>query len=110
MQHKRGFVTSEELIDYLEEKMLYRGVELYGCTIRTLQRDFKKIQEIFGITIKHRRACGYYISDEDSDNIYNYEQMLLDFDLLTAIGAESKVSEYLIPEHHSPQGHDNIPA
>lgn len=109
-QHRGGFVTADELIDHLEEQMLYRDVELYGCTVRTLQRDFKKIQEIFGITIKHRRACGYFISEEDSDNLYNYEQMLLDFDLLTAIGDESKVSEYLIPEHHYPQGHDNIPA
>lgn len=57
----KKFSPTDELIDYLNLQMDIRGYDI--CIIvRTLQRDFKDIAEMFEVKIKNKRGYGYYIS------------------------------------------------
>lgn len=102
------YVEGQELIHYLENQMSYRGYEA-GISLRTIQRDIRDILEIFGVEIKHRKGYGYYIGDTDEDPPFRYEEMLMNFDLLTSLDTECHSRGYIIPEHHRPIGSDNLP-
>ena len=102
------YVPGEELISYLNDQIDIRGYEV-GLTLRTLQRDIKDIEEMFGVEIKNRRGYGYYISETDEDRDIRYKDLLMNFDLLTSISEDSQSAGYIIPEHHRPKGSDQIP-
>ena len=102
------FVPTEDLIGYLENQMSYRGFET-GISKRTVQRDIVDILDIFGVEIKHKKGHGYYIAERDDDPQFRYEELLMDFDLLTALDSECHSRGYIIPEHHRPVGSDNLP-
>lgn len=88
--------------------MEIRGYEI-GISVRTLQRDFNDIAEMFEVNIKNKRGYGYYIVDTLDNPTCDYDQLLLNFDLLTSVSKDSDVSGYLLPEHHRPRGSENIP-
>lgn len=102
------FVPADELIDYLNLQMEIRGYEI-GISVRTLQRDFNDIAEMFEVNIKNKRGYGYYIVDTLDNPTCDYDQLLLNFDLLTSVSKDSDVSGYLLPEHHRPRGSENMP-
>lgn len=102
------YVDSKELIDYLENQMSYRGFKA-GVSQRTIQRDIQDILDIFNVEIKHKKGYGYYIAERDEDPQFRYEELLMDFDLLTALDPECHSRGYIIPEHHRPAGSDNLP-
>ena len=102
------YVPGEELISYLNDQIDIRGYEV-GLTLRTIQRDIKDIEEMFGVEIKNRRGYGYYISETDEDRDIRYKDLLMNFDLLTSISEDSQSAGYIIPEHHRPKGSDQIP-
>jgi len=104
----KKFATAEELIDYLNLQMEIRGYDI-GISIRTLQRDFKDIAEMFEINIKNKRGYGYYIVDILDNPTCDYDKLLLNFDLLTSVSKDSDVAGYLLPEHHRPRGSENMP-
>lgn len=104
----KKFVPADELIDYLNLQMEIRGYEI-GISVRTLQRDFNDIAEMFEVNIKNKRGYGYYIVDTLDNPTCDYGQLLLNFDLLTSVSKDSDVSGYLLPEHHRPRGSENIP-
>lgn len=104
----KKFVPADELIDYLNLQMEIRGYEI-GISVRTLQRDFNDIAEMFEVNIKNKRGYGYYIVDTLDNPTCDYDQLLLNFDLLTSVSKDSDVSGYLLPEHHRPRGSENIP-
>lgn len=105
---RQKFVSTEELIDYLNLHMELRGYDV-GISLRTLQRDFKDISEMFEVNIKYRRGLGYYIADSLDNPTCDYDQLLLNFDLLTSVSKDAEVSGYLLPEHHRPRGSNNMP-
>lgn len=104
----KKFVPADELIDYLNLQMGIRGYEI-GISVRTLQRDFNDIAEMFEVNIKNKRGYGYYIVDTLDNPTCDYDQLLLNFDLLTSVSKDSDVSGYLLPEHHRPRGSENMP-
>ncbi len=103
----KKFVPADELIDYLNIQMDIRGYDI-GISIRTLQRDFKEIEEIFEVNIKNKRGYGYYIVERYDNPTCDYDQLLLNFDLLTSVSKDNAVSSYLLPEHHRPRGSENM--
>lgn len=105
---RQKFVSTEELIDYLNLHMELRGYDV-GISLRTLQRDFKDISEMFEVNIKYRRGLGYYIADSLDNPTCDYDQLLLNFDLLTSVSKDAEVSGYLLPEHNRPRGSNNMP-
>lgn len=104
----KKFVPTDELIDYLNIQMDIRGYDI-GISVRTLQRDFKDIDEMFEVNIKNKRGYGYYIVEKYDNPTCDYDQLLLNFDLLTSVSKDNAVSGYLLPEHHRPRGSENMP-
>lgn len=106
---KKKHIPAEELISYLNLQMELRGYEV-GMSLRTLQRDISDIEEMFEIEIRNRRGEGYYIVEKGCNPDLRYEELLLNFDLLTSLNHTADATGFIIPEHHRPKGTDNIPA
>ena len=105
---RQKYVPVRELISYIDSHMSERGFQS-GMTIRTLQRDIKDINLVFGVEIKNYRGYGYYIADKTGDTEIRYKELLMNFDLLTSISGDTNSEGYIIPEHHRPKGSDQIP-
>lgn len=105
---KRKYIPADELISYLNLQMELRGYEV-GLSIRTLQRDIAEIGSMFEIEIKNRRGDGYFIVERNDNADLHYEELLLNFDLLTSLNNSAEASGFIIPEHHRPKGVESIP-
>lgn len=105
---KRKYIPADELISYLNLQMELRGYEV-GLSIRTLQRDIAEIGSMFEIEIKNRRGDGYFIVARNENADLHYEELLLNFDLLTSLNNSAEASGFIIPEHHRPKGVECIP-
>lgn len=96
-------------MSYLNLQMELRGYDV-GLSVRTLQRDIAEIEAMFDIEIKNRRGEGYFIADKSENTDIRYDELLLNFDLLTSLNNSADVSGFIIPEHHRPKGAESIPA
>ncbi len=105
---KQKYVPADDLISYLNLQMELRGYEV-GLSLRTLQRDIVEIESMFEIEIKNSRGKGYYIIEKSVNPDIRYEELLLNFDLLTSMNQSAETSGFIIPEHHRPKGADSIP-
>lgn len=102
------YVPREELENYIACRMEERDGS--SVDLRTLQRDFNEIEELFGIRIcfdKQRK--GYFINEEDSLKQEQYDRLLLNFDLLNAIDRTSNLHTYVLAEHHRPMDYECLP-
>ncbi len=104
------YVPAEDLLRHIEN--FGYGSE-YGegepCSLRTLQRDFKTIDQLFGITIKHCAGRGYYIAERDHEaNADSYEALLINFEMLSSIDQDSTLQQYVLPEHRRPALHTDF--
>lgn len=104
----RKYTPAEELLSYLNLQTELRGYEV-GLSIRTLQRDIAEIKSMFEIEIKNRRGEGYYIADKTDNADLRYDDLLLNFDLLTSINHSAETTGFIIPEHHRPKGAESMP-
>lgn len=105
---QRKYVPGDELISYLNLQMELRGYEI-GISQRTLQRDIKEIANMFDVEIKNYRGYGYYVADRPEETDIRYQELLMNFDLLTSMNQSSQTVGFIIPEHHRPKGSDSIP-
>ena len=101
LKGKQTYIPKEELERYVARCMENRG---YAARhLRTLQRDFENINELFGIHIEHDKLHnGYHIEEQDEKLMERYEQLLLNFDLLNALADDNDLSSYVLAEHHRP--------
>lgn len=86
------YVSKEELLAAVKE-----SCDGHEPDIRTLQRDFAAIYEIFGVSIKFERGRGYCIADKDevSETLMN---LLSDFLVVSSLGQEPGIDEIILPE------------
>lgn len=105
---KRKYIPADELISYLNLQMELRGYEV-GLSIRTLQRDIKDIAEMFDVEIRNYRGYGYYVDERSEETDIRYQEVLMNFDLLTSMNQSSQSVGFILPEHHRPKGSDSIP-
>lgn len=93
-------IKSDELLSYVNRELEIRYGAGFGITLRTLQRDFRDISELFGFDIK----CddGYYIEKPCDEQAYidRFDTILLNFEILDFLGGDSQMMDYCIPEHH----------
>lgn len=108
LKGRSKYVEPRDLIQYLEAQMGYRNFEA-GISQRTIQRDIQDILRIFGAEIRHRKGYGYYLASREDDPMFDYEDLLMNFDLLSSLDSECHTRGYIIPEHHRPVGSDNLP-
>ena len=103
------YVPRKELENYVTHRMEERDGT--PVDIRTLQRDFKDIEDLFGIRICFdKKQNGYYINEEDDLKKEQYERLLLNFDLLNALDKTSNLHTYVLAEHHRPNDSECLPA
>ena len=102
------YVSREELEKYVTLRMEERDGS--AVDIRTLQRDFNEIEELFGICIHFdKKQGGYHIDEEDDLKKEQYDRLLLNFDLLNALDSTSNLHTYVLAEHHRPADSECLP-
>lgn len=92
------YIPAKNLVDYVWQRMSAQYSSYGGYTQRTLQRDIQAIEELFGIKVRHDKSQGYYIA-EQSKSAANYGELLLNFEILNAIDADSDIGRYILAEH-----------
>lgn len=70
-------------------------------TVRTLQRDIKTIEEVFGVDIEFIHGKGYHIADRTFDNSL-FASLLADYQILSTMYEVPGLHEYVVPEHRMP--------
>ncbi len=103
------YISKDELLQHIEKNMSIRYGNITGYSLRTIQRDINMIEELFGIIIKHKKEYGYYLADKENASTDRCEELLLNFDILTALNAESGLYHFILAEHHRPLGSENLP-
>ena len=88
------YTPREELENYVALRMEERDGT--PVDLRTLQRDFNEIENLFGIRICFdKKRNGYYIHEEDDLKKEQYERLLLNFDILNALDSTSNLHTYI---------------
>lgn len=87
-------VSKEELLEAMSGDMAENG----SCTLRTLQRDIKAIEEIFGMEIENVKGEGYRIVGRDPVYTDRFKELLSEFEILSTVGSDSGTRDYIIPE------------
>lgn len=105
----RKYVGTDEMLRYLTAELYYRGFGSGDISQRTLQRDLNDMLKIFGVEVKYRKDFGYYIASKMDGELFRYEEILINFDMLTALNREADAFGYILPEHHRPKGSENLP-
>lgn len=98
---KQTYVSQEELERHVNERMQLRDAA--PVSLRTLQRDIKEIENLFGIEIKHlKNQEGYCIKEVGEGWWGRYEQLFLNFEVLNALEGDNQLESYVLAEHHRP--------
>jgi len=97
----------EELLDHISRSMALFDDSHQEISLRTLQRDIRTISELFHIEIVYSPSKGYHIA-ERGDSADDYESLLLNFELLSSLDADSTLQKYVLAEHRRPAFHLNI--
>lgn len=99
------YVSLEELINYLEEKLhLYGYVDKVGTSERTIRYNFEDILELFGVAIEYSKANnGYYISNGFSQS-FDYERLMEQFNLIEILTIDNKLREFIFTEKKKGKG------
>lgn len=97
----RKYLSQQELLNEVNDSMLIRGYK--DISGKTLERDFRHIEEAFGLTIGFDARLGRYAITEDlSNREERLEELLFNFDLLNELDSNSPLRSYVIAEHHRP--------
>ena len=96
-----GYVPADEFVRMVNDEMALVDDRYADCSLRTLQRDFRTIDELFGITVSCDPQLGYYIAERDENSDF-YGSLIGGLDVLSFIGADSGLRRYVIPDSRIP--------
>ncbi len=104
-----NFKEIEEYLDYQFQFLQQRDDHLnIGFSQRTLQRDIKEIDIMFGITIEYSpRQRGYFIVQKSSENM-NFTRMLEAFDMFQSLNLAQDLAPHVHLEKRKPQGTEHL--
>lgn len=88
------YVSKEELLEAMSGDMAENG----SYTLRTLQRDIRTIEEVFGMEIENVKGEGYRIVGRDPVYTDRFKELLSEFEILSTVGSDSGTRDYIIPE------------
>lgn len=106
-----GELSADDLFEKLEKACGIRSYtypEVRSARARMLQRDIAVISEQMYIDIKFVNGHGYRIVDSQEGAPLDYDFLFANFDLLTALQPDLKISEYILPEHHRGIGSESL--
>lgn len=108
----KPYVSYEDLKTYLEHQfeflqMIDDDLQV-GFSKRTLQRDIKEINNLFGIEIMYSsKQKGYFICNDEMEN-NNFQRMVEAFDLFQSLNLSQDLSQFIYLEKRKPQGTENL--
>lgn len=88
------YVSKEDLMEAMSGDMAENG----PYTLRTLQRDIRTIEEVFGMEIENVKGEGYRIVGWDPVYTDRFKELLSEFEILSTVGSDSGTRNYIIPE------------
>lgn len=88
------YVGKEDLLEAMSGDMAENG----PYTLRTLQRDIKTIEEVFGMEIQNVKGRGYCIVGRDPVYTDRFKELLSEIEILSTVGSDSGTRDYIIPE------------
>lgn len=88
------YVSKEDLMEAMSGDMAENG----PYTLRTLQRDIKTIEEVFGMEIQNVKGKGYRIVGRDPVYTDRFKELLSEIEILSTVGSDSGTRDYIIPE------------
>lgn len=88
------YVSKEELLEAMSGDMAENG----SYTLRTLQRDIRTIEEVFGMEIDNVKGEGYRIVGWDPVYTDRFKELLSEIEILSTVGSDSGTRDYIIPE------------
>ena len=88
------YVSKDELLEAMSGDMAENG----SYTLRTLQRDIRTIEEVFGMEIENVKGEGYRIVGWDPVYTDRFKELLSEFEILSTVGSDSGTRDYIIPE------------
>ena len=88
------YVSKEDLMEAMSGDMAENG----PYTLRTLQRDIKTIEEVFGMEIQNVKGKGYRIVGRDPVYTDRFKELLSEFEILSTVDSDSGTRDYIIPE------------
>ena len=88
------YVSKEELLEAMSGDMAENG----SYTLRTLQRDIRTIEEVFGMEIENVKGEGYRIVGWDPVYTDRFKELLSEFEILSTVGSDSGTRDYIISE------------
>lgn len=106
------YSTFEELQSYIENQFDYLQMQddtlNIGFSKRTLQRDIREINNIFGLNIEYSKSeKGYFINKSEAENM-NFLHMIEVFDLFNSLNLAHELSPYIHMEKRKPLGTENL--
>lgn len=102
VRHGGRFVPKDELLDYVNERMdeLYKAPQV---SQRTLERDIADIASLFFVEIRFDRTRqGYFANEDYMEYDERISELMMNFDLLNALGDDNNLSTFVLAEHHRP--------
>lgn len=102
--HKQA--TFSEIAEYLERQSEI-DERNYSVSARTFQRDVAAIFELYKIEIKYDFSRKVYYIDTDAQDEAN-SRIMEAFDMLNALNASDKLSNYIHFDKRKPQGSENL--
>ena len=88
------YISKEELLEAMSGDMAENG----SYTLRTLQRDIRTIEEVFGMEIENVKGEGYRIVGWDPVYTDRFKELLSEFEILSTVGSDSGTRDYIISE------------
>ena len=108
----QSYVSYEELKAYLSyqfELLQLQDDTIYlGFSKRTLQRDIREIQTIFGIDIAYSREYkGYYIREDKTEKA-SFQRLLETFHLFTSLQVSKDIDSFVFLDNRKAKGTEHI--
>ena len=91
------YVGKEDLLEAMSGDMAENG----PYTLRTLQRDIKTIEEVFGMEIQNVKGKGYCIVGRDPVYTDRFKELLSEIEILSSVGSDSGTRDFIIPEQRT---------
>ena len=91
------YVSKEELLEAMSGDMAENG----SYTLRTLQRDIRTIEEVFGMEIENVKGEGYRIVGWDPVYTDRFKELLSEIEILSTVGSDSGTRDFIIPEQRT---------
>lgn len=103
---RRSPMAYEDLQDYMQLQMEITGKNLVS-SLRTFQRDLRRIDELFEIKIEYNNSTGKYEITYDGNEEHN-ERLMEAYEIYNALNISHNFSRHVIVEKRKPLGTENL--